>query len=56
MIGSDTWINERWSQYDNLMREYRAWLAQLPEDQARRIAHGNAERMFGPKTGEPAVR
>jgi Amidohydrolase len=49
LIGSDTWINERWFQYDNLMREYRSWLSQLPEDQARRIAHGNAERLFGGK-------
>jgi hypothetical protein len=52
LIGSDTWINERWFQYDNLMREYRAWLAQLPPDQARRIAHGNAERLFGGKMAE----
>ena len=28
---------------------YRGWLAQLPQDQARRIAHGNAERLFGGK-------
>jgi Amidohydrolase len=49
LIGSDTWINERWFQYDNLMREYRGWLAQLPADQARRVAHGNAERLFGGK-------
>jgi hypothetical protein len=49
LIGSDTWINERWFQYDNLMREYRNWLAQLPVDQARRIAYGNAERLFGGK-------
>ncbi len=49
LIGSDTWINERWLQYDNLMQGYRNWLAQLPADQARRIAHGNAERLFGGK-------
>lgn len=47
MIGSDTWINERWFQYDNLMKGYRAWLAQLPPAQARNIAHANAERLFG---------
>lgn len=52
LIGSDTWINERWYQYDNLMREYRGWLAQLPAEQARHIAHGNAERLFGGKIGE----
>ncbi|PWB57109.1 MAG: amidohydrolase [Bradyrhizobiaceae bacterium] len=47
MIGSDTWINERWFQYDNLMKAYRAWLAQLPPAQAKNIAHANAERLFG---------
>jgi hypothetical protein len=47
LIGSDTWINERWFAYDTIMREYRGWLAQLPEDQAKRIASGNALRLFG---------
>jgi len=49
LLGSDTWINERWFGYDNIMREYRGWLAQLPPDQARRVAHANAERLFGPR-------
>jgi hypothetical protein len=49
LLGSDTWINERWFGYDTIMKEYRGWLAQLPEEQARRIAHGNAERLFGGK-------
>ena len=31
------------------MQTYRGWLAQLPADQATRIAHGNAERLFGGK-------
>ena len=30
-------------------KAYRGWLAQLPADQAKRIAHGNAEQMFGGK-------
>jgi len=47
LLGSDTWINERWFGYDTIMQSYRGWLAQLPEEQARRIAHGNAERRFG---------
>jgi hypothetical protein len=47
LIGSDTWINERWFAYDGIMKTYRDWLAQLPPDQAARIAHGNAERLFG---------
>jgi hypothetical protein len=47
LLGSDTWINERWAGYDTIMQTYRGWLAQLPQEQARRIAHGNAERVFG---------
>jgi len=52
LLGSDTWINERWASYADTMREYRGWLAQLPPDQARRIASGNAEHLFGPRPGE----
>ena len=49
VIGSDTWINERWFAYDGIMKTYREWLAQLPDEQAKRIAHGNMERLFGGK-------
>ncbi len=47
LLGSDTWINERWASYGDIMAGYRAWLAQLPPDIAIRIAHGNAKRLFG---------
>ena len=47
LLGSDTWINERWFGYDNIMRAYRGWLGQLPKEQAERIAYRNAERLFG---------
>jgi predicted TIM-barrel fold metal-dependent hydrolase len=50
LIGSDTWINERWFGYDTIFTNYRAWLVQLPADQALRIANGNAKRLFGPRT------
>ena len=49
LIGSDTWINERWFGYDTIFKTYRAWLGQLPEEQARRIASGNAAKLFGPR-------
>jgi len=49
LLGSDTWINERWFAYDGLMKGYRAWLAQFPREQAERIANGNAKRLFGGK-------
>ncbi len=47
LIGSDTWINPRWQQYDELMRGYRAWLGGLPPDVARRIGWANGARLFG---------
>jgi hypothetical protein len=49
LLGSDTWINERWESYGTIMKNYRGWLGQLPPQQARRIASGNAERLFGGK-------
>lgn len=46
LIGSDTWVNQRWDSYAEIMAAYRAWLAQLPGDIAAKIAHGNARRLF----------
>lgn len=47
LIGSDTWINQRWLYYDDLMQHYRQWLGHLPPDTARRIAWRNGARLFG---------
>ncbi|EJL76910.1 putative TIM-barrel fold metal-dependent hydrolase [Polaromonas sp. CF318] len=47
MIGSDTWVNQRWLYYDELMKGYRVWLGDLPPDVARKIAWGNAAGIFG---------
>ena len=49
LLGSDTWVPERWLSYGETMAGYRAWLAQLPQDKARLIAHGNARRLFAGK-------
>ena len=46
LLGSDTWVPERWASYGEIMAGYRAWLAQLPPDAARQIAHGNARALF----------
>ncbi len=50
LIGSDTWVNQRWLYYDDLMRGYRAWLGGLPPDVARRIGWDNGARLFGVPT------
>ena len=49
MIGSDTWVNQRWQYYDELMKGYRAWLGDLPPDVARQVAWGNGAKLFGLK-------
>jgi predicted TIM-barrel fold metal-dependent hydrolase len=47
LVGSDTWINERWGDYENLMQQARRWLGDLPPAAARRIAWGNGAALFG---------
>ncbi|HQC85191.1 MAG TPA: amidohydrolase family protein [Rhodoferax sp.] len=47
LIGSDTWVNQRWLYYDELMRGYRRWLGGLPPDVARKVAWDNGARLFG---------
>jgi predicted TIM-barrel fold metal-dependent hydrolase len=47
LVGSDTWINERWESYEGLMREARRWLGDLPPAVARRIAWDNGAALFG---------
>jgi hypothetical protein len=49
LLGSDTWIPERWAAYGDIMAGYRAWLDQLPPTVAAQIAHGNARALFADK-------
>jgi predicted TIM-barrel fold metal-dependent hydrolase len=47
VIGSDTWINQRWMGYEDLMSQARLWLGDLTPATAKRVAWGNAARLFG---------
>jgi hypothetical protein len=47
LVGSDTWTNSRWDDYEGLMREARGWLGDLPPAAARRIAWDNGAALFG---------
>jgi hypothetical protein len=47
LVGSDTWINARWDDYESLMSQARRWLGDLPPDVARRIAWDNGAALFG---------
>lgn len=54
MVGSDTWVNARWSDYEVLMQQARRWLGDLPPAAARRIAWDNGAALFGlPASGTP---
>ena len=46
MIGSDTWVNGQWDNYDGIIALNRLWLSKLPRDVAEKIAYKNAERLF----------
>jgi len=46
LLGSDTWVAERWPQVPQIMAQYREWLKQLPEDVANKIAWGNGAKLF----------
>ena len=55
MVGSDTWVNSQWDNYDGLIAQNRAWLARLPRDVAEKIAFRNAARLFGREDAFPAA-
>ena len=46
MIGTDTWVNSQWDDYEGLIALNRAWLSKLPRSIAERIAYKNASKLF----------
>ncbi|SDL01823.1 amidohydrolase family protein [Aliiruegeria lutimaris] len=46
MVGSYTWVNSQWDNYDAIIESNRKWLAKLPREVAEKIAYRNAERVF----------
>lgn len=53
LIGSDTWVNQRWAAYDTIIGQYRQWLGGLPPEVARQIGWENGARLFGLPLGTP---
>ena len=47
LIGSDTWVNQRWAYYEELRTGYRTWLGGLPADVASKIGWRNGASLFG---------
>ena len=46
VVGSDTWVNQRWDSYPQLISGYRQWLGELPREIAERIAWRNMAELF----------
>ena len=49
LLGSDTWVNQRWMYYEDTMAGYRTWLGDLPAEVARKVAWENGAGLFGLK-------
>jgi hypothetical protein len=46
VVGTDTWVNQRWEEVPQTIAFYRGWLAELPPEVAEKIAYRNGERLF----------
>ena len=55
MIGSDTWVNGQWDDYDGIISMNREWLSHLPFDVAVKIAYQNAENLFDRRIGKDLI-
>jgi hypothetical protein len=55
LVGSDTWVMQRWHSYPEIMGLYRRWLGELPSEVAIRIAWNNGAQLFGVESLSPAL-
>lgn len=46
IVGTDTYMNISWVEYEELVAAHRSWLNLLPRAAAEKIAYRNAERLF----------
>ena len=53
MVGTDTWVNSQWNQYEEIIASNRRWLARLPRVTAEKIAFRNAQQLFGRQIKHP---
>jgi len=49
MVGSDTWVNAQWADYEAIIATNRKWISQFSRKIAEQIAYKNAEKLFGRK-------
>ncbi|HTS54622.1 MAG TPA: amidohydrolase family protein [Burkholderiales bacterium] len=46
LLGSDTWVAQRWPYVPEIMQSYRAWLSELPPEVAEKIAWRNGATLL----------
>ena len=46
VLGTDTWVPQRWPEVPDIIAGYRRWLAQLPPEIAEQVAWRNGARLF----------
>ena len=46
MVGTDSWVNRQWDNYEELVDLNRRWLSKPPREIAERIAYRNTARSF----------
>ncbi|MBL7003875.1 MAG: amidohydrolase family protein [Gammaproteobacteria bacterium] len=49
MVGSDTWVNSQWLDYEEIIKTNRHWISQFSRKHAEMFAYKNAERLFNRK-------
>lgn len=49
LVGTDTYIPQRWLQLSDITQQYQEWLKQLPANVANAIAYENGARLFQKK-------
>lgn len=47
VVGSDTWVLQRWESYPQTVAAYRQWLGELPREVAERVGWKNGASLFG---------
>ncbi len=55
LIGSDTWVNSQWAEYEQIIELNRRWLSYFPRPIAEQIAYKNGERIFGRKVSSTLI-
>lgn len=55
LVGTDTWVNSQWDNYQGLINANRDWLSHFSKAIAEKIAFGNAERLFKRKVGQELI-